>query len=189
MKKFKFVLLATLLFVCSQSFAQSLLGSYEQVSIIAPDEYKDSEHEVTIKEDPVSKKKIWIENLIPNQSFYAIKNISDGDTSYIYAVPPQLVGNYQIKLGCVIFESDDEEAGVVSINLNNKTMCQGISQKDYQTEIEVGDGKVKAGGVEVDKSGKVKAGKDVGVDKDKGIKISTKKLMSGIQYVGRKVQK
>ncbi len=186
MKNLKPILLVGLLLVCFQSFSQSLLGTYEQLSIIAPDEYRDSEYEVTIKADPVSKKKIWIENLIPNQTFYAIKSISDEEGSRIYAVPPQLVGNYQIKLGCVIFESEDEESSNVVINLNNETMCKGISQKDYQTEIEVGSGKVKVGDVEIDKSGKVKAGKDVGINKKKGIKISTKKLMSGIQYVGRK---
>ncbi len=113
-------------------------------------------------------------------------NKSDGDESSIYTVPPQLVGNYQIQLGCVIFDTDDEETSSVVINLNNETMCKGISQKDYQTEIEVGNKNVKVGDIEINGNGTVKAGEDVGIDKTKGVKINTKKLMSGIQYVGQR---
>ncbi len=124
-------------------------------------------------------------SLISDKVFYAIKNISDDENAFIYVVPPQIVGNYQIKLGCVLFDTDDESSSLV-INLNNETMCKGLSQKDYQTAIEVGNKNVKVGDVEVNKNGKVKVGEDVNVDKSKGVKISTKKIMSGIQYVGQK---
>ncbi len=50
MKSLKFILLAGLLSVSSSLFSQSFLGKYAQVSIIAPDEYRDSEYEVVIEQ-------------------------------------------------------------------------------------------------------------------------------------------
>ncbi len=187
MKNIKLTLLVGLLFISSSLFSQSFLGQYSQVSIIAPDEYRDSQYEVVIEPDRKSTKRIWIKNLIPNRTFYAIKYVADGGTSAVYTVPPQEVGDYQIKLGCVIFDTDDDEGtSSVVINLNNKTMCKGISQKDYQTDIQIGNKGVKVGDIEINKNGKVKVGKHMGIDKKKGIKVNTKKLMSGIQYIGQK---
>ncbi|PID67824.1 MAG: hypothetical protein CR968_04760 [Flavobacteriia bacterium] len=187
MKTLKFILLIGLFSLSATLFSQSFLGKYTQVSIIAPDEYRDSAFEVVIDQDLEAEKKIWVKNLIPNQTFYAVKYVAEDETAAVYTVPPQLVGDYQIKLGCVIFETDDEQETSVVINLNNEAMCKGISQKDFQTDIQVGDNKVKVGDVEVDGNGNVKAGEDVEVDSEKGVNVNTKVLMSGIQYVGQKL--
>ncbi len=166
MKALKFFLLIGLFSVSATLFSQSFVGKYTQVSIIAPDEYRDSAVEVVVEQDLEAEKKIWVKNLIPNQTFYAVKYVTEDETASVYTVPPQLVGDYQIKLGCVVFETDDEQKSSVVINLNNESMCKGISQKDDQTDIQVGDGQVK-----------------VGEDVD----ANTKVLTSGIQYVGQKL--
>lgn len=189
MNNLKTVLLLTFLFTSITVFSQKVIGEYEQISINAPDEYRDSEHEVTIKRDANARKKIWIYNLIPNQKFYAIKYLV-GDDSEIYTVPKQHAGNYLINTGCINYknvdEYDEDFSYTVSIHLNNEMMCKGIYQEDYQTEIGIDTDGINVGDIELDKNGKVKAGKHVGIGKNKGIKINTKDIMTGIMYVGKK---
>lgn len=191
MNKLKIVLFFMVAVASINVFSQDVVGKYNQEWILAPDEYRDSENDVVIVKDRKSSKKIWIKNLIPNQQFYAIVNMKD-EESVIYAVPRQLVGNYQIKMGCLFYkgksedEDEEDEEYSVSIFLNSKSNCMGISQKDYQTEIGVDKEGVKVGGVEIHKSGKIAVGNDVKVGSDSGVKLNTKKLMSGIQYFGKK---
>ena len=164
--------------------AQKVLGTYEQNSLVAPDAYRDSEHDVAITKDIKSSKKIWVEHLIPNQKFYAILYVQSDD-AVIYTVPSQKVGNYVIEQGCVTFKNEhDEDEHDIQIALNNKSMCLGISQKDYDTPISVDENGVKAGGVKVGSDGQVKgAGVDI---KNGGVNVDTKSIMAGIQYVGDK---
>jgi hypothetical protein len=167
--------------------AQAIFGSYEQSALVAPDEYRDSENDVTITKDAKASKKIWIENLIPSQKFYAVFHVK-ANGSVVYAVPKQLVGTYQIKAGCITFkehdEDGDDEDGKLTISLNNKMNCFGINQKDYDAPVSVGKKGAKAGGVKAGSDGTVNAG---GVEiKDGEVKINTKQAMAGIQYVGQK---
>ncbi|MBO4234799.1 hypothetical protein FO675_10965 [Riemerella anatipestifer] len=172
------------------SKAQSIVGRYEQSTLVAPDAYRDSEDDVTISKDPKSSKKIWISNLIPNQKIYAVLH-TKGNGNLIYSVPKQLVGNYQINIGCVTFKEHDEdeedEEGKLIISLNNEKNCFGISQKDYDAPVSIGKGGVRAGGVTVGSNGTISAG---GVDIKKGnIKVNPKEVMSGIQYIGYKIKR
>jgi hypothetical protein len=161
--------------------AQSIAGSYEQKVISAPDEYKNSEDDVAITKDPKKSKKIWITGLIPNQKFYAVLNIN-GPASIIYVVPKQTVGNYEIEVGCIMF---DPETDQVTISLNNKSNCFGLSQKDLEGGVSVGKKGVKAPGVKVDANGGVQAG---GTEVSGGeVNVDLKKITAGINYVGVKV--
>ena len=165
--------------------AQKVVGTYEQNSLVAPDAYRDSENDVVITKDIKSSKKIWIEHLIPKQRFYAILYVQSED-AVIYTVPSQKVGNYAIEQGCVTFKNEhDEDEHDIQIALNNKSMCFGISQKDYDAPIKVDKNGVKAGGVKVGSDGQVTGG---GVDiKNGGVNVDTKSIMAGIQYVGDKL--
>ncbi len=185
MKKIILVLFLAGAFTISS--AQAILGKYEQHSLVAPDEYRDSEDDVTITKDAKAIKKIWINNLIPNQKFYAVLH-TKANGGVIYAIPKQLIGTYQINAGCITFkehdEDGDDEDGKLVISLNNKMNCFGISQKDYNSPVSVGKKGVKAGGVKVGSDGDISAG---GVDIKGGeIKVNTKVVMAGIQYVGQK---
>ncbi len=171
------------IFFCFSLFshAQGIAGSYEQKVITAPDEYKNSEDDVAISKDPKKSKKIWITGLIPNQKFYAVLNIN-GPASIIYVVPKQIVGNYEIQVGCIMF---DPETDQVTISLNNKSNCYGLSQKDLEGGVSVGKKGVKAPGVNIDGNGGVQAG---GTEISEGeVKIDMKKITAGINYVGVKV--
>lgn len=172
-----------ILFLClacvSVANAQSVFGKYEQTALVAPDKYKDSEQDLSITKDEKSSKKIWVSNLIPNQKFYAIVSVKSDD-KVIYSVPKQLVGDYQISLGCITFEDDD-----LTISLNNKQNCFGMSQSDYDTPVKVGSGGVSGGGTNVGRNGTVKGG-GVDINKKGDIKVDTKAIMAGVQYVGRK---
>jgi hypothetical protein len=160
------------------STAQKILGKYEQDALVAPDEYRDSEDDVSVTKDPNSTKKIWISNLIPNQKFYAVMFNKTNDL-ITYSVPAQKVGNYQINLGCITLDDED-----LKISLNNKQNCMGMSQKDYDTPVSVGKNGTSAGGVKVGKDGSVSTG---GVDVKNGeVRVNTKSIMSGIQYMGHK---
>lgn len=184
MKNLKFILLATFIVVLSNSIsAQSVIGEYEQESVIAPDAYRDSIENVTIVKDEKHSKKVWVSGLIPNHSFYAIYNMGDPESEkFIYAVPMQKVGDYQITSGCITFDDED-----IVITLNNEMLCKGIHQKDYQTDIKI-DGKgVKVGDVKVSIKG-VKVGKTVDIDAQKGVNVNTTSAMSGIHYIGEKIE-
>ncbi len=191
----RITLLLGLLFVTSitisaQTARTGIFGTYDQKSIIAPDEYRDSEYDVEILPDNKSRKKIWVRNLIPNQEFYAILNVND-EEEVLYAVPRQIVGNYQINIGCIMFSMGDEEyddpdmLNSIVIVLNNEAMCPGIRQADFQTEIDVSKDGVKVGDIEASSSGSVTTGNGVDIDEE-GISVNTKRLMEGIQYVGNR---
>jgi hypothetical protein len=183
----KIILAIMLLITISVTKAQAILGTYEQSALVAPDEYRDSENDVTITKDAKSTKKIWIANLIPNQKFYAVLN-TKANGSLIYSVPKQRVGNYQINIGCIVYtdesEDDDEKDGEVLIALNNKSNCYGISQMDYDAPISIGKGGVNAGGVKIGSNGSVNTG-GVGIN-GSDVKVNTKAIMAGIQYIGNK---
>ena len=73
------------------STGQKILGKYEQDALVAPDEYRDSEEDVSVTKDPNSTKKIWISNLIANQKFYAVM-FNKTEDLITYSVPAQKVG-------------------------------------------------------------------------------------------------
>ena len=154
-------------------------GRYSQIALTAPDEYRDSENDVQITKDKQSSKKIWIDHLIPNKRIYAISYLAS-DEKVIYTIPKQLVGNYQINTGCVVYDNDENE---LTISANNPIDCIGISQKDYEN-LSVGKDGVSVGKTKVGSNGKISTNgvKINGSD----IKVDTKKILSGIQYVGRK---
>ena len=186
MKTFFFILI--ILTSLNEVSSQSIFGKYEQVAFVAPDEYRDGENDMIITKDATASKKIWISNLINNKKFYAVLNTKNSE-KLIYSVPKQTVGNYQINLGCITYilqsDDEDEEVGQISISLNNKDNCFGISQSDYDKDIKVGNKGVSAGGVKVGSNGNVKV---PGVDvKNGNVKINAKRAMAGIQYVGKKI--
>ncbi len=174
----KLVSTFALTMVFASAINAQVTGKYSQIALNAPDEYRDSEHDVTIVKDAKSSKKIWIENLIPNKKIYAISYLNS-DGKAIYTIPKQLVGNYQINVGCVTYEDQQ-----VIVSANNPVDCTGISQKDYEN-ISVGSDGVSVGKTKIGKNGKISTD-GVNIDKNK-INVNTKKLLSGIQYVGRKV--
>jgi hypothetical protein len=173
----KSILLIALLFLTNLYVqAQSVVGKYEQDAINLPKELGNSENDVVITRDPQASKKIWVANLIPNQKFYAILDTKTEDGA-VYTVPKQKVGNYQINLGCIVYDEDDKK---VVISLNNKNDCANNFDN-----ISVGkSGNVKAGGVEIGPKGSVKGG---GVDiKNGDIKVDMKSIMAGVSYIGHK---
>lgn len=175
-----FILLFLLVGAGFMVHTQPIVGTYEQQTMLAPDEWGYSEHDVVIRRDPQSSKKIWIEHLIPNQRFYAILDTRTED-GMVYAVPKQKVGNYQIELGCIVY--DNEEQRVV-ISLNNKNDCFGMRQSDYD-EISVGRSGVKAGNIRVGSDGNVRGG-GVDISKNGDIKVDMKSIMAGVSYIGHK---
>ncbi|NHQ79962.1 hypothetical protein HAV25_20105, partial [Elizabethkingia miricola] len=75
-------------------FGQSITGKYSESAIIAPDKIRNiMQNNVVITTDKNSSKKIWINNLIGNTTFYAIRNTVN-DEKEIYNIPPQNIGNY-----------------------------------------------------------------------------------------------
>ena len=156
----------------------SVIGMYDQEVLVAPDDYRDSEKDVSISQDTKASKKLWIHDLIPNQKFYAVLNMNS-DGRLLYAIPQQTVGDYNIAQGCLIFESGD-----ITISLNNKINCFGMSQKDYDKPVTVSEKGVEAGGVKVGNDGAIEA-PGVEVNKNK-VSVNTKAVMEGIQYIGHK---
>lgn len=178
MKKNVFSFLA--LIAVSFAFAQSVIGTYTQSALIAPDKIRDSAvNSVKITQDKQQKNKIWISNLIGSSTFYAIANANNDEKS-VYSVPAQTVGGYSVKLGCVVFDKEENE---IAIALNNKSNCFGISQSDYDN-VSVSKNGIKAGGVSVGSNGSITTGNSK-VDK-KGISVNAKEALSGVQYTGTK---
>ncbi len=176
----KKLFLATLLVTAFASNTDAqVTGRYSQVALTAPDELRDSENDVQITKDKQSSKKIWIDHLIPNKRIYAISYLAS-DEKLIYTIPKQLVGNYQINTGCVIYDNEENQ---LTISANNPVDCIGISQKDYEN-ISVGKDGVSVGKTKVGSNGKISTN---GVEiKGSEVKVDAKKLLSAIQYVGRK---
>ncbi len=176
----KCLLIAGILASTSIAFAQSIIGTYSQSALIAPDKVKNSATtDVKITQDPKQKNKIWVANLIGNSTFYALANANNEEKS-IYSVPPQSVGGYDVKLGCLTFDKEENE---LAIALNNKSNCFGVSQSDYG-DVSVSKTGIKAGGVTVGSNGEISAG---GAKVGKGkVSANTKEALSGLQYVGTK---
>lgn len=174
MKHFIFFALTTL---SISAFAQPIVGSYEQLTISGPDEYINSPEDVSITRDPQSSKKIWISGLFARQRFYAILDTQTEDGS-VYNVPKQKVGNYQINIGCLVYDNEENQ---VVISLNNKQDCAGLSGPIHVTTDEV-----RAGDIRVGRNGKVKAGGVEVNNKPGEVKVDTKAMFEGIQYIGQK---
>lgn len=176
----KMFLAASLFGAFGFAFAQSVIGSYTQSALIAPDQIRDAaQTNVKITPDKTQKNKIWISNLIGKSTFYGIANASNEEKA-VYNVPAQTVGGYAVKLGCVVFDKEENE---VAIALNNKSNCFGISQSDYG-DVSIGKNGVKAGNVKVGANGQISTG-NAKVGKN-GVKVNTKEALSGVQYVGTK---
>lgn len=162
-------------------FGQSITGKYEESAIIAPDKIRNiMKSDVVITKDKAMSKKIWINNLIGNTTFYAIRNAAN-DEKEVYNIPPQNIAGYAVNIGCVVFDKEEDQ---VVIALNDKSSCTGMSQSDYG-DISVGKSGVKAGGVTVGSNGKISTG-TTKVNK-KGASVKTKEALSGVQYIGVKM--
>ena len=176
----KMFLTASLFGAFGVTFAQSIIGSYTQSAFIAPDQIRDAaQTDVKITADKTQKNKIWVSNLIGGSTFYAIANASNEEKA-VYNVPAQTVGGYAVKLGCIIFDKEENE---IAIALNNKSQCFGISQSDYDN-VSVSKKGVKAGGVKVGSNGEISAG-GTKVSKN-GVDVDVKGALAGVQYVGTK---
>ncbi len=179
----KKITLITILFLTMTigSHAQNIVGTYEQTTAMYPTGLSESDNNLIITQDPKSSKKIWISNLVSNGKIYALV-FAKGDEQTIYSIPEQQVGKYLIKLGCITHKKAEND---IVIAINNKKMCFGISQKDYDGGVSVGkNGKIKAGGMEVGKNGVKGNGVNIGA---KDISVNTKSIMGGLQYIGHKV--
>lgn len=176
----KLILLASVVGAFSLTYAQSVIGSYKQTALIAPDQIRNAAvTDVKITPDKTQKNKIWVSNLIGNSTFYAIANASNEDKA-VYSVPAQTVGGYAVTLGCITF---DKEENNIAIALNNKSQCVGISQSDYGN-VSVGKNGVKVGDIKVGSNGTISTG-TTKVSK-KGVNVNAKAALSGVQYVGEK---
>ena len=169
--------------VAAPALAQSsagALGRYEQVAFIGPDNMKESEKDVTLSKDPNSSKVAWIANLLPGGRVKALVFSSNSET-VTYSIPAQKVGNYQVQLGCATYSNEDNE---LTVSLNNKINCYGIKQSDYDDGVSVTKtGGVRAGNTSV--SGKGVKTPGVRLDKS-GLKVDSKAVMAGVQYIGHK---
>ncbi|MDV3948995.1 hypothetical protein CMT75_10760 [Elizabethkingia anophelis] len=162
-------------------FGQSIAGKYAESAIIAPDKVRNMmQNDVVIITDKSVSKKIWVSNLIGNTTFYAVRNAAN-DEKELYNIPPQNIGGYAVNIGCIVFDKEEKQ---ISIALNNKSSCIGMSQSDYGN-VSVGKDVIKAGSVKVGSNGEISAG-GTKIGK-KGVNINTKEALSGLQYVGTKM--
>ncbi|MFD2784436.1 hypothetical protein [Hymenobacter rubripertinctus] len=165
----------------AQSGTVGVLGRYEQDNFVGPASVKVGEQNVVITRDPALSKVVWIANLLRGGRVKALLHQKTGSTTF-YSIPAQKVGGYQIQAGCAMY---DQQEGTVMISLNNKMNCFGMNQSDYDAGVSVSkNGRVSAGGVVVDGRGGVKApGVQVG---QQGVKVDSKVVMAGVQYIGTK---
>ena len=179
----KNILKLTLLGGAMICFGQSITGKYSESAIIAPDKIRNiMQNNVVITTDKNSSKKIWINNLIGNTTFYAIRNTVN-DEKEIYNIPPQNIGNYIVNIGCIVFDKEEKQ---ISIVLNNKSNCAGISQSDYGN-VSLGKKEIKTGSTKIGFNDKISTRTgNIQINK-KGININTKEALSGVQYVGTKI--
>lgn len=158
------------------TIASSVLGTYEQVTILKPKSVKINTNNVKIVKDVKENKKIWIKNFL-SDDIYAVKHTKNGDTE-IYVIPEQRTNQYSIKSGCIVYSEDR-----VILSIDNKNDCRGLNTEDYG-DVEIGSGGIKVGDISISGSGVSIPG--VKVEKD-GVKISSE-LLSGIQYIGEKTK-
>ncbi|GAA4049446.1 hypothetical protein GCM10022409_40040 [Hymenobacter glaciei] len=155
-------------------------GHYEQDAFIGPDNLKMTGQNVTLVSDPKLTNVVWIEHLLPGGRLKAIVH-TKGDEKVIYAIPAQRDGAYQVDMGCVVYDLEDKK---IVISLNNKDNCYGMKQSDYDSGVAITNGQIKAGGVEISgKKGIKPPGAQIG---NGGIKVNTKAVMAGVQYIGHK---
>ncbi|MCS7012541.1 MAG: hypothetical protein RMI34_04480 [Chloroherpetonaceae bacterium] len=156
------------------ALGQPILGTYQQSVLDAPAELKSGE-DVMITKDQSAKNKIWISGLIPNQKFYALLQVQTED-GMTYTVPKQRARNYQINVGCIVYDTDERK---VVISLHNKKDCdENIGNVSVSKE-----GSVAAAGVRVGTDGRVSV---PGVDINGGsVKINAVRA-AGITYIGEK---
>lgn len=176
----KKIFLISLLMAVSTVFSQSIIGKYEQETANAPKGFKFSEEDVVVSRDQQSSKKIWITGIFPKNKFYAMLDTKTPDGA-VYTIPKQKVGNYDIEIGCIVY--DGEENRIV-ISINNRQDCEGYGNLDEP--ISVGKGGVKGGGVDISSKGSVKVGDVVSI-KNGDVNVNTKKIMEGITYIGTKI--
>ncbi|KMQ64813.1 hypothetical protein ACM46_11340 [Chryseobacterium angstadtii] len=176
----KTILTLTLLGGFAICFGQSIIGKYAESAIIAPDKVRNMmQNDVVITQDKSSSKKIWISNLIGKTTFYAVRNAANEDKE-VYNIPPQNMAGYAVNIGCIVFDKEEQQ---ISIALNNKSNCLGMSPLDYGN-VSVGKGGIKAGGVKVGANGEISAGGTK--TGKKGVSVNAKQALSGVQYVGSK---
>jgi hypothetical protein len=179
-----FLMLFTSVFCVNVMAQNTIVGTYNQDAFIAPDNLKDAENDLVITKDPASTKKIWLSNLVSNTRIYAVAFVSNED-GVIYKIPPQVIGNYKIEGGCISYDFEDAK---ITIAINNKDLCYGMSQSDYDKGVSIDKkGGVKAGDNQVNSGGVKGAGVDI--KSDGSINVDTKKTMAGVQYVGHKAGK
>jgi hypothetical protein len=186
MPKYLIVLLITVLLPI-MSWAQGgrsvVLGQYEQDQYIGPDEVDAGETDVVITPDPRLTKVIYINNLLKGGPIKAVlfTGKSSAGDNLIFSIPAQKVGDYLVKLGCVVYDED----GRLIVSLNNKANCYGMSNADYGN-VKIGkDGSVQAGDTRIGKGGIKTPGVDIGSDGN--LSVDAKTVMAGVQYIGNKV--
>lgn len=162
----------------SSAFAQSILGTYSQVTFSGPQQFRNTKEDVVITRDPQSSKKIWISGLVSGHKMYAMLDAQNEDGA-VYNVPKQKVGAHDINLGCIVY---DNEERTVTISLNDKQSCMDSAN------VSVGQGGVSAGGVKVGSDGTVKA-PGVNVGKNGNVAVNTQAATQGITYIGKKKKK
>ncbi|MCP1226569.1 hypothetical protein [Sebaldella sp. S0638] len=170
-----------ILSVCSVFFiltdiivANSVLGTYEQVTIMKPKSVKINTNNVKIVKDGKESKKIWVKNFL-SDDIYAVRHTVNDDTE-IYVIPEQKTKQYIVKSGCIVYSEDR-----VILSIDNKNDCRGLNTEDYG-DIEIGSGGVKAGDVKISSTEVSVPGVKIGKS---GVKISSE-ILSGIQYIGEK---
>ena len=156
--------------------ANSVLGTYEQVTILKPKAVKINTNNVKIIKDGKESKKIWIKNFL-SDDIYAVRHTVNDDTE-IYVIPEQKTKQYSIKSGCIVYSEDR-----VVLSIDNKNDCRGLNGEDYGN-VEIGSGGIKTGDVSITSSGVSVSGSKIGKD---GVKISSE-ILSGIQYIGEKIK-
>jgi hypothetical protein len=179
--QFSFVAAAIFCFNTVTNAQDSAVGTYEQTAINAPAVIRNLKKEVAIRQDAQATNSIWIDNLLPDGSLFASMIINN--ESMIYSIPKQKVGNYQVNIGCVVYNVD----GGIVISLNNKYDCLYTSPINYD-DISVGDGKVKVGDIKINEDGNGSVETGTVVVKEGNVSVDAKTILGGVQYVGNKKQ-
>ncbi len=180
MKKYLLTLVGLALATPVLAQGNSAIGQYEQESFMGPDNLKGSETDVTLSKDPRLRNVVWIANLLPGGRVKALVFTSN-DEGATYSIPAQKVGNFQVQLGCATYS---QEGGELTVSLNNKSNCFGMKQSDYNGGVSVTrSGGVQAGNTSVNGRGIHAPGVSVS---NGGVRVDTRAVMAGVQYVGHK---
>jgi hypothetical protein len=179
--KLKFFFIAAIL--CSiqiVTFAQNTPeGAYDQKAMTGPKAIRQAKGTVTVKQDPDAGNVISVENLIPGGTIAAILWVNH--ESMIYSIPKQVVGEYQINTGCIVYNFD----GGIVISINNKYDCQYIDTESFGN-IEISDGKVIVGDIKINEDGNGSVETPNVKVKEGSVSVDVKTALGGLQYVGAK---